>query len=69
MKRKEFLKEVKGMSAEVLTAKACELAEEAMKQRFKISSKTAEKGHLLRKARRDLARVLTQASVLRNSAV
>jgi len=60
MKRKEFLKEIDGCDRGALNDKANTLAEELMRLRFKKASKQLEKGHLLRQARRDLARVKTK---------
>ena len=57
MKRKEFLNEIKGLDKVALQERAIALAEELMKLRFKLASKQLEKGHLLAKTRRDLARV------------
>ena len=59
MKRKEFLNEIKGLDKVALQERAVALAEELMKLRFKRASKQLEKGHLLAKTRRDLARVKT----------
>lgn len=59
MKRKEFLKEISGLDKTALQERAVALAEELMKLRFKRASKQLEKGHLLAKTRRDLARVKT----------
>jgi large subunit ribosomal protein L29 len=59
MKRRDFLKEIKGMDAAALQEKANSLAEELMRLRFKQASKQLEKGHLLGETRRQLARVQT----------
>lgn len=59
MKRKDFLKEIKGMEVIALQEKANSLAEELMRLRFKQASKQLEKGHLLGETRRNLARVQT----------
>lgn len=59
MKRKDFLKEIKGMEVIALQEKAHSLAEELMRLRFKQASKQLEKGHLLGETRRNLARVQT----------
>ena len=60
MKRRDFLKEMKGLSDEALKIKARELAEEHMKLRFRLSSGQLEQGHRLQQIRRNLARVLTR---------
>jgi large subunit ribosomal protein L29 len=57
MKRKEFINELNGLDKTALQERAVVLAEELMKLRFKKASKQLEKGHLLTKTRRDLARV------------
>lgn len=57
MKRKEFVNELNGLDKVALQERAVGLAEELMKLRFKKASKQLEKGHLLTKTRRDLARV------------
>ena len=57
MKRKEFINELNGLDKIALQERAVGLAEELMKLRFKKASKQLEKGHLLTKTRRDLARV------------
>lgn len=57
MKRKEFINELNGLDKAALQERAVGLAEELMKLRFKKASKQLEKGHLLTKTRRDLARV------------
>lgn len=59
MKRREFLKEIKGLDKGALHERATKLAEELMKLRFKQASKQLEKWHLLRETRRALARVQT----------
>ena len=60
MKRKEFLKELEGLDKGALNEKSNKLAEELMRLRFKQAAKQLEKGHLLREARRALARVKTK---------
>lgn len=62
MKRKEFLKEIDGCDRATLNDKANKLAEELMRLRFKRASKQLEKGHLLRDARKNLARIKTKLS-------
>jgi len=59
MKRRDFLKEIKGMDAAALQEKANSLAEELMRLRFKQAAMQLEKGHLLGETRRQLARVQT----------
>ena len=59
MKRKDFLKEINGLDAVALQEKASKLAEEHMRLRFKQASKQLDKSHLLKSARKDLARVQT----------
>ena len=68
MKRREFQSEVSKMSAEDLKRRGIELSEELMKLRFRKASGRGEKSHLLRELRRNVARVLTQASRNRKAA-
>lgn len=60
MKRRDFLKEIQGLDKAALQGKANKLGEELMRLRFKQGSKQLEKGHLLKEARRNLARVQTE---------
>ena len=62
MKRRDFLKENQGLDKAALQGKANKLGEELMRLRFKQGSKQLEKGHLLKEARRNLARVQTEIS-------
>lgn len=62
MKKREFVKEIKGLNAEELKAKALSLAQEIMKLRFKGASGQLEHSHRFREAKRNLARVLGQAN-------
>jgi large subunit ribosomal protein L29 len=62
MKRRDFLKEIQGLDKAALQGKANKLGEELMRLRFKQGSKQLEKGHLLKEARRNLARVQTEIS-------
>lgn len=62
MKRQDFLKEIQGLDKAALQGKANKLGEELMRLRFKQGAKQLEKGHLLKEARRNLARVQTELS-------
>lgn len=68
MKRKDFLKEIRGMDVAGLQERANRLAEELMRLRFKQASKQLDKGHLLSQTRRQLARVQTELSGKKNEA-
>ena len=59
MKRKDLLKDLRGMTKENLVVKARGLAEELMKLRFKKASGQLSTSHQLRQVRVDLARVQT----------
>lgn len=58
MKRKEFLKELSGLSTEDLRARANSMAEELMKLRFRNASGQLTQGHRIGELKRNLARVL-----------
>ena len=58
MKRKEFLKEIGGLSTEDLRARANSMAEELMKLRFRNASGQLTQGHRIGELKRNLARVL-----------
>jgi len=59
MKRRDMLKELRGLSASDLQARAKKTAEEAMKLRFRKASGQLEQSHRLGQLQRELARVLT----------
>ncbi len=58
MKRKEFLKEIGGLSTEDLRTRATTMAEELMKLRFRNASGQLTQGHRIGELKRNLARVL-----------
>ena len=59
MKSRDFLNEIKGLSAEELKVKAATIAEELMKLRFKNASGQFEGSHQFSELKRNLARVKT----------
>ncbi|MCO6431815.1 MAG: 50S ribosomal protein L29 [Deltaproteobacteria bacterium] len=59
MKRREYLKEIKGLSATDLQERARALADELMKLRFRKATNQLDRSHQLRQIRRNLARVET----------
>lgn len=62
MKSKEFLDDIKKMSASELTEKKRALKEELMKLRFKAAGGKLEKGHFVKQVRRNIARIETVLS-------
>ena len=68
MKKREFQIEISKMPLDELKARGAGLSEELMKLRFRQASGRAEKSHHLRELRRNVARVLTQASLKRKAA-
>lgn len=62
MKTKDFLDDIKKLSAEKLAEKKRELKEELMKLRFQAASGKLEKGHVVKQIRRNIARVETVLS-------
>ncbi len=59
MKRRDMLKELRGLSAKDLQERAKKTAEEAMKLRFRKASGQLEQSHRIGQLQRELARVLT----------
>lgn len=59
MKSKNFINEIKGLSAKDLAAKKVALKEELMKLRFKGAVGQLEKPHMVQQLKRDIARVET----------
>ena len=59
MKSKQFLNEVKGLSASELKVKKVALKEELMKLRFKGVVNQLEKSHMITEIKRNIARVET----------
>lgn len=59
MKRKEFLKDIEGLSVDELKQKAREISEELMKLRFRQASGQLDEGHLFGLLRKRRARVNT----------
>jgi len=59
MKRKDFLKEVQGLSQEDLTSRGREMAEELLKLRFRNSSGQLTQGHRIGELKRNIARIHT----------
>ncbi len=59
MNSKDMINELRALNPEKLTTKADEVAEELMKLRFRKKSGQLSQTHHLRRARKDLARVLT----------
>lgn len=68
MKRKEFVKEVKGLSAEDLTARGRTMAEELLKLRFRNASGQLTEGHRIGELKRNIARIHTMAAAKRAEA-
>ena len=64
MKKKEF----KDLTAEELNAKGRDLRQEMFNLRLQQASSQLEKPSRLRQIRKDIARIETQLSVLRNKA-
>lgn len=59
MKRKDFLKEVQGLSAEELTTRGNSMAEELLKLRFRNASGQLREGHRIGELKRNIARIQT----------
>lgn len=59
MKKKDFLTELRGMSADDIKAKQRELSEELMKLRFRDAAGQLDQSHRLKEVRQDIARVST----------
>lgn len=59
MKRGEFLKEIRGQSADELRARALSVAEELMKLRFRKVTGQLEQSHRVRILKRERARIQT----------
>ena len=68
MKRKDFLKEVKGLSAEELTTRGAGMAEELLKLRFRNASGQLTQGHRIGELKRDIARIHTMMAGKRTEA-
>jgi large subunit ribosomal protein L29 len=68
MKKKDFMKEIRGMDVSSLEMKATSLAEELMRLRFKAATRQLEKAHQLKTVRRSLARVQTVLEAKRHVA-
>ncbi len=56
--------ELKGKSADELTKMLLDLKKEQVNQRFQKAAQQLEKMDVIRKTRRDIARVMTQLSLL-----
>lgn len=67
MSSKDFLKEIRGLDLAELRSRAVTLAQEIMKLRFRKASGQLEHSHRLKQAKRNLARVLSQTSVVRGN--
>jgi large subunit ribosomal protein L29 len=59
MKRRDFLKEVHGLSTEDLTKRGREMAQELLKLRFRNSSGQLTEGHRIGELKRNIARIHT----------
>lgn len=59
MKRNDWLKEIKGLSADDLRQRRRSLSEELMKLRFRRASGQLERPNRMREVRRNLARLNT----------
>jgi len=66
MKRKEFLAELSRLSLGELEERACAIAEELMKLRFRKGSGQLEQTHRLGELKRNLARVRTMMVARKN---
>ena len=66
MKKKEFNEKIKSASKADLTAQAKSLAEELMKLRFRKASGQLEQAHQIPQIRRNLARVRTALSAVKD---
>lgn len=61
MSNKDMVNELRSLNADKLATKANEVAEELMKLRFRKKTGQLSQTHQLRRARKELARVLTIA--------
>lgn len=68
MKRKDLMKQLRGLSSKDLQARACGLAEELMKLRFRKVGGQSQSSHRYGEAKREIARIKTLLSGLRISA-
>jgi len=59
MKKRDLLKELRGLSAEELLVKATEMAEESMKLRFRNAAGQFDNTHRFNELRRGIARAKT----------
>ena len=68
MKKKDYLTELKGLSAEALQEKVSDLQEELMNLRFKHASGQLEKSSELASLRKKIAQAKTVINEARNNA-
>lgn len=66
-KKKEFMKEIRGLSADELKARGKSLAEQIMKDRISKVSDPSKDPVSRRQAKRELAQVLTLKSMLKGA--
>lgn len=69
MGKKELMKEIRALSAEDLNAKEKSLAEQIMRERLGRASDPSKDASAGKKARKELARVLTQKSLLKGASL
>lgn len=67
MGKKELLSEIKGLSAEALRDREKTLAEQIMRDRMSRATDPSKDQAARKKARKELAQVLTQKSLLKGS--
>jgi large subunit ribosomal protein L29 len=64
MKRKDNLKELRGLDRQTLLERAQGISEELMKLRFRKAARQLEQSHRIKEQRRQLARVRSMVSEL-----
>ena len=66
-KKKEFMKEIRALSAEDLQARELSLTEQIMRDRLGRATDPSRDAHTRKQAKRELAQVLTQKSLLKGA--
>lgn len=67
MKRKDYLKQIRGLNDADIAGEALKLSEERLKLRFRMVTGQLSETHNIKRARKNMARVMTEINTRRKS--